>query len=1364
MNREIKDISLAWRFVLWFFFIALLPLASFGYLSLHQSEDALRGETLNRMSRLADKKTLQIKTYLDERMQNVQLLARSRLVEEAFSELPRAYARHRADSAEYRRAAKPFWKDFASYIGEGGDTQFYDVFLITPQGEIVFTHMHEADFATNLITGPYRDSQLAQVFRESLMTLDSRISGFEHYAPSNAPAAFISAPVISEGVLLGVIAFQLDAHHVYEVAMDNSGLGVTGETPLGELTGDGEAVFVAPLRHDPQAAMRRKIDLKTSAVPMRYALSGDRGSGVVIDYSGKQVVAAWRYLPELRWGMVVKMDADEAFAPIYRQRENLLGILLLLAMLGGFAAFYFGRQMVRRLKDFAQNADAIAQGDLSKRVNESGRDEIGALAHSFNRMTGSLQTMYRTLEDRVEERTGDLYESNKLLQDEIIEREHIEAALREHEELLTSVMKLLPVGVWILNTDGKIIFGNAVGQQIWAGAHYVGIEQFGEYKGRWLESKKSIEPHEWAAARAIEKGETSIEEEVEIECFDGTHKIILNSALPLRKSDGSISGAIIVNQDITGRKHAEEVLKRHKQVLDITSDGFWMVDAMGNLQMANQAYANLSGYSVEELAHMHISQLEAMEQSVEEVKAHIGKIIVSGSDKFETRHRHKDGHEIDIEVTTSFLPESQQFAVFLRDITGRKRVQLQLQHNQDLLNEAQRLGQLGSWELDLASGELWWSDETYRIFELDPSKFIPSYENFLNVIHPDDRDKVNQAYTQSLQDRQPYDVVHRLLFADDRVKWVREHCNSEFDKAGKPLRSVGAVQDITAQKLAEESMRVAAATFETHEAILITDTNANILRVNQAFQDITGFSSEEVLGKNPRILSSGRHDKAFYEAMWQQLLSTGSWTGEIWDRRKNGQVYPKWATITAVKNEHGETTEYVAIFSDITERKQAEEEIRNLAFYDALTGLPNRRLLLDRFRLALSVSARSHHYGAVLFLDMDRFKTLNDTLGHDYGDLMLTEVAERIRSCVREVDTVARLGGDEFVVLLEEVDEAAEEASQIAAQIAEKIRAALAVPYQLKGHEYHSSPSIGVCLYRGSDESVDELLKHSDMAMYQAKGSGRNAVHFFDPAMQLAVETHAAIEADLRRAVPGKQLRLYYQIQVDNDLRPLGAEALVRWIHPKRGIVSPAQFIHIAEESSLILDIGHWVLETACRQLEAWSKNELTRDLTLAVNVSGQQFRLHDYVEKVAAAIGNHRVDPSRLKLELTESVVLNDVADVVAKMHALKALGVKLSMDDFGTGYSSLSYLKQLPLDQIKIDQSFVRNIATDPNDAVMVQTIIVMAQNYRLNVIAEGVETEAQLEFLKKNGCMAYQGFLFSKPVPVEEFEALLGELQGN
>ena len=457
-------------------------------------------------------------------------------------------------------------------------------------------------------------------------------------------------------------------------------------------------------------------------------------------------------------------------------------------------------------------------------------------------------------------------------------------------------------------------------------------------------------------------------------------------------------------------------------------------------------------------------------------------------------------------------------------------------------------------------------------------------------------------------------------------------------------------------------------------------------------------------------------------------------------------------------NAHGHLVRLYGTIQDITDRKEAQAKIHNLAFYDTLTKLPNRRHLLDRINQAQSISARSKLYGALLFLDMDRFKTLNDTLGHGHGDLFLIEVARRMLYSVRDMDTVARIGGDEFVVLIEEIGANGEEVSQKVALVAEKIRAALSEPYHLKDHEHHSSPSIGVCLYNGNDESVDYLLKHADMAMYQAKESGRNAVRFFDPAMQHAVETRAALESDMRHAIAEKQFCLHYQIQIDSEYRPLGAEALIRWIHPERGMISPAQFIPIAEESSLILDIGHWLLETACRQLAQWSKREETCNLTLAINVSAAQFKKHNYVDTVSTMVNIHQINPNLLKLELTERVVLEDVTDVVTKMHALKALGVRLSLDDFGTGYSSLSYLKLLPLDQIKIDQSFVRDIATDLSDAVMVQTIIDLAKNFRLMVIAEGVETEAQLNFLKRNGCMAYQGYLFGKPVPIEEFEALL------
>ena len=576
------------------------------------------------------------------------------------------------------------------------------------------------------------------------------------------------------------------------------------------------------------------------------------------------------------------------------------------------------------------------------------------------------------------------------------------------------------------------------------------------------------------------------------------------------------------------------------------------------------------------------------------------------------------------------------------------------------------------------------------------------------------------------------------------------------------INSMGSKSEVS------EALRISAVAFETNDAIMITDADANIIRVNQAFLDITGYSANEVIGKNPRMMNSGKQDKSFYAEMWRQLTQTGFWSGEIIDKRKNGELYPKLAKITAVKNEQQKITHYVAVYTDLSERKRSEAEIRNLAFYDALTKLPNRHLFFDRFSAALTSASRLNSIGAILLIDLDRFKILNDTVGHDCGDLLLIEVATRLNACVREMDTVARLGADEFIVLVENVSDNQDDASRKIGLVAEKIRESLASPYYCNGHQILSSPSIGVSLYGANDKSVDLLVQHAEMAMYQAKGAGRNSIRFFDPVMQNKVVLHSALENDLRHAIAKQQLHLYYQLQVDKNHRPIGAEALLRWIHPVRGLVLPGTFIPVAEESTLILDVGHWVLDTACRQLALWAKNDQTRDLTLAINVSAKQFAIPDFVGNVADVLKRHQVAPSRLKLELTESVMLENMAATVEKMHSLKALGVGLAIDDFGIGYSSLSYLKQLPLDQLKIDQSFVQGITKDGSDAMLVQTIIDLATNFNLNVIAEGVETESQLTFLKHHECMSFQGFLFGMALPLNEFERLfhriINELTGS
>ena len=563
--------------------------------------------------------------------------------------------------------------------------------------------------------------------------------------------------------------------------------------------------------------------------------------------------------------------------------------------------------------------------------------------------------------------------------------------------------------------------------------------------------------------------------------------------------------------------------------------------------------------------------------------------------------------------------------------------------------------------------------------------------------------------------------------------------------------------DMSSLVRAEAELRIAAAAFESQQGMFITDAQGVILRVNQAFTLTTGYSAEEAVGKTPRLIRSDYHPAAYYEAMWQSLLDTGFWQGEIWNRRKNGEVYANWITITAVRDEKGQITHYVCSQIDITQRKDAEAQIMHLAFYDPLTRLPNRRLLLDRLQQAIAASARNQSVGALLFIDLDNFKTLNDTLGHDVGDRLLQQVAERLSSCIRKNDTVARLGGDEFLVMLEALSQNKPEAATQAEATGRKILDALNQIYQIDNHKYLGSVSIGVTLF-SKQANVDELLKQADLAMYEAKSSGRNSLRFFDLEMQKAVTLRAELLNGLQEALREKQFRLYYQPQVDYSGHITGAEALVRWERPGVGLVSPVEFIPVAEESGLIKPLGFWVLETACSQLADWALKPESAALTLSVNVSSVQFNCADFVEQVLEILHKTGANAQHLKLELTESLLVEKVDEVIAKMSALKAHGVGFSLDDFGTGYSSLAYLRRLPLDQLKIDRSFVRDLLDDPNSAAIAQTIIDLSQTMGLSVIAEGVETEIQRVLLASLGCHAYQGYLFGCPLPIEQLQELL------
>lgn len=573
------------------------------------------------------------------------------------------------------------------------------------------------------------------------------------------------------------------------------------------------------------------------------------------------------------------------------------------------------------------------------------------------------------------------------------------------------------------------------------------------------------------------------------------------------------------------------------------------------------------------------------------------------------------------------------------------------------------------------------------------------------------------------------------------------------DKNGNFLRTHCIMTDLTERMKAEEQLRLSAQVFEQGgEGIMITDANFSIVMVNRAFVDITGYSEIEIVGKNPRILSSGRHDRSFYRGMWEEINTHGFWRGEIWNRRKEGDVFPELLSISRVLDTRGKISHYIGIFSDISEHKASQEHIQRLAHFDSLTGLPNRSLLADRVGQALSRVERNGEQLALIFLDLDRFKNVNDSLGHRIGDELLIQVAERLKTTIRDEDTVSRLGGDEFILVLPDTN------ADGASHVAEKIQKTLSRPYHIEQHELTITPSMGIALYPTDGTSYESLSMCADAAMYRAKQGGRNTFCFFTKEMQERSDRALQLENTLRRALEFNQLQLLYQPQISlTDNRIIGAEALLRWSHPELGLIPPGDFIPVAEDSGLILPIGEWVLRTAIYQMKTWIEEGMA-PMVMAVNLSAVQFRQSKLPELISNILEEFGLPPHCLELELTEGVAMDNPLAAISVMNDLHERGVRMSIDDFGTGYSSLSYLKRFKVYKLKIDQTFVRDISSDPEDAAIVEAIIGLSKSLGMQTIAEGVETAEQLAFLRKKGCDEVQGYYFGKPMPAGEFETFV------
>ena len=676
----------------------------------------------------------------------------------------------------------------------------------------------------------------------------------------------------------------------------------------------------------------------------------------------------------------------------------------------------------------------------------------------------------------------------------------------------------------------------------------------------------------------------------------------------------------------------------------------------------------------------------------------------------------------------------------------------ELREEQKSLANAQRIASMGSWEWELGNDDVYWSDEMYRILGLEAQQMRPSFQAFIGCIHPSDRAVVEETITKAIAHHGSFSIEHRLLWPDNTEHVVYSEGEVNLVANGSAVRVQGTLLNITERKLAEKRMSLLASVVEhSLEGILITDLELTIIDVNPAFTSITGYSAEEAIGKAPKLLSSGWHDKSHYQKIWHSLKETGQWQGEMTNRRKDGEIYTEWLTISSVYDQHGELSNYVGVFYDITEKKAVEQHITQLAYYDSLTELANRRLFEDRFEQSLRFARRNEQTVALLYIDLDRFKPVNDSLGHKAGDVLLKQVARRLQDSVRDSDTVARLGGDEFAIIMENINQVN------VSHCAQAIIELLDKPFTIEGSEVFVGASIGISMFPSDGVDMATLIKHADIAMYRAKEEGRKTYQFFLPEMNAGVEERLALENALRYAMARGELELHYQPQVRlKDGRITGVEALLRWHHPEMGFISPARFIPIAEDSGLINEIGRWVLEQACQQRRAWQIT-VNEDFRVAVNLSARQFS-SDVATMVEQVLRDTGLEANQLELEITESMVMQNADHAVQVLNALNKLGVQLAIDDFGTGYSSLSYLKRFPLHKVKVDRTFIKDLPNDEEDAAITNAVIAMGKTLGLTVLAEGTETLEQIEFLHEQLCDEVQGYFCSRPVPVQELDALL------
>jgi len=934
-------------------------------------------------------------------------------------------------------------------------------------------------------------------------------------------------------------------------------------------------------------------------------------------------------------------------------------------------------------------------------------------------------------------------------------RHLIDNKIKENEARLTFVLEQSHIGNWELNLIDHTAHRSLKHDQIFGYDSLLPQWTYETFLEHVIPEDRADVDKKFQDAI---KNQGDYKYECRIRRKDGEIRWILISGGHAFNSSGQVELMAGLVQDITKLKQAEIIKSHHEAELQslfkALPDTYFRMKSDGTIldyqaQSKDELYIqpeNFLGKRMQDILPKKIGAL--FQEKIDEIARANNTLVFKYELMTNNEVRYFDARLNRISINN-------QLICVIRDITEQN-------YLNERLEKAQKQAKLGSWEQTFYqnSDKLFWSNEVYSIFEYD-TKSTMTFEQFIARVHPDDRDKVIDAFQSSIELHSLYHIEHRLLFSDGRIKYVNERAEHFYNENNKHIHTLGTVQDITEQKSAEENLQLFSRVFsDTHEGIIITDPQQRIIDVNPAFCQITGYSREEVLYKKPKILSSGKQSPQFYDNMWQSVNELGHWQGELWNRTKQGELYAELLNISSLTNAQNEVTHYVGVFSDITRSKRHQDQLNLMAHYDVLTKLPNRALFIDRFHQSIAHSIRTGHQLAVCFLDLDDFKPVNDNYGHEVGDRLLIQVAQRITSCIREEDTVSRQGGDEFAILLNDIKSASQYEGTIT-----RIHLALAEPYLIDGIQHEVTASSGVTLYPSDDGDIDTLLRHADHAMYHSKLLGKHRFQLYSPdSDQRIIQKNLQLD-EIEQALVNDEFQLYYQPKVNMVTGNLfGVEALIRWIHPEKGVIPPLEFLPLIDETALEVKVGEWVIKKALQQLDDWQQQGV--NLEVSVNISSNHLLSSDFFVQLEKCLSKHPAIKSHyLQLEILESSALGDINTINHIIEACQnKLGVSFSLDDFGTGYSSLTHLRSLPVNTIKIDQSFVRDMLDDPSDYSIIEGVIALTNTFNRNVIAEGVESSEHGLLLLLMGCEKAQGYAIAKPMSAECFLQWLNDYTPN